>query len=336
MRRGGDSGMALMLALLFIVLLSVLVVDFCYTAHLESSRIARRSSQFQAHTASKSAVSMGLSLLKADLEAQSRGDVPAYDSLEDAWALGVPYQVMNEAVMQCVIEDERGKVALNALIRDGEEEPDEYLVEALRILFEERGADPGLADVILDWLDEDDDPRSPGAETDDYASLDVPYRAKNAPMDSVEELLLLAGVTPDVYFGDPEEEQLPLSSLLTVHGDPRGRLNVNTAAPEALLAVGEALGAGGGFAEAIVDERERAPFESEDDLEGRGVIPRARDEEERREDPLRRYLVVESDRFLLKGDGFSNEAMVRHEANVWRAPGESEAAFRILSWRVIE
>ena len=59
-----------------------------------------------------------------------------------------------------------------------------------------------IADAILDWLDEDDEPREFGAESDYYASLPTPYRCKNGPMDSVDELLLIRGITPQMLFGD--------------------------------------------------------------------------------------------------------------------------------------
>jgi len=41
-----------------------------------------------------------------------------------------------------------------------------------------------------------------GAESDYYQSLTPPYYAKNAPIDDLSELLLIKGVTPDMYYGD--------------------------------------------------------------------------------------------------------------------------------------
>ncbi|WP_235935133.1 type II secretion system protein GspK [Candidatus Laterigemmans baculatus] len=64
---------------------------------------------------------------------------------------------------------------------------------------------PGMsvetADCILDYLDADDEPREFGAESEYYLSLPSPYDAKNGPLDSVEELLLVKGVTPWLLFG---------------------------------------------------------------------------------------------------------------------------------------
>ena len=76
-----------------------------------------------------------------------------------------------------------------------------------------------VADAILDWIDEDDEPREYGAEIEYYSSLDPPYSPRNGSIESIEELLLVRGVTPDLLFGrdinrngivDLHEQQLPL------------------------------------------------------------------------------------------------------------------------------
>lgn len=58
-----------------------------------------------------------------------------------------------------------------------------------------------IADAILDYLDEDDEPRDFGAEIDYYSGLEPPYAPKNGPLETVEELLLVRGVTPQLLFG---------------------------------------------------------------------------------------------------------------------------------------
>lgn len=63
------------------------------------------------------------------------------------------------------------------------------------------GMDEAVADAILDWLDEDDEAREFGAESAYYATLEPPYAAKNGPLDTVEELLRVRGVTPQMLFG---------------------------------------------------------------------------------------------------------------------------------------
>ena len=58
-----------------------------------------------------------------------------------------------------------------------------------------------VSDSILDWRDTDDAPHVAGAESDYYQGLSQPYYAKNAPIDNLAELLLVKGVTPEMYWG---------------------------------------------------------------------------------------------------------------------------------------
>jgi len=57
-----------------------------------------------------------------------------------------------------------------------------------------------IADSILDWVDEDDEEREYGTESSFYSSLSPAYAPKNGPLDSLDELLLVKGVTPELLF----------------------------------------------------------------------------------------------------------------------------------------
>lgn len=89
-----------------------------------------------------------------------------------------------------------------------------------------------VADAILDWIDADDELREFGAEANEYAALDPPYAPKNGPLETIEELLLVQGVTPWLLFGadanrngiiDPEEEAA--TGLLTEDSGEEGALD---------------------------------------------------------------------------------------------------------------
>lgn len=58
-----------------------------------------------------------------------------------------------------------------------------------------------VADAILDWIDEDEEPREYGAELEYYVGLSPAYGPRNGPPETLEELLLVRGVTPDLLFG---------------------------------------------------------------------------------------------------------------------------------------
>ena len=118
-----------------------------------------------------------------------------------------------------------------------------------------------IVDSILDWMDSDNLRRLNGAEDEYYLSLQVPYRAKNAPFDTLEELLLVKGVTPDILFGNKERKGI--IHYLTIYGTS-SKININAAPKEVLAAL---PGLTGDAAKRIVDQRETAEFKSVSDIQ---------------------------------------------------------------------
>ena len=106
--------------------------------------------------------------------------------------------------------DESSKINLNTLVfSDALQEG-----SAREILMQLPEMTEEIADSILDWVDSDDEARENGVESEFYEGLSPAYAAKNGPMDSLDELLLIPGVTPQLLFGldtnrngilDPEE-----------------------------------------------------------------------------------------------------------------------------------
>ncbi|MAT73501.1 MAG: hypothetical protein CMJ58_28805 [Planctomycetaceae bacterium] len=77
-----------------------------------------------------------------------------------------------------------------------------------------------IADAILDWLDADESPRTNGAEAEYYQGLDPPYSPTNGPLSSVDELLQVRGVTPELLYGLDQNRNL----VIDPHEMPRGAL----------------------------------------------------------------------------------------------------------------
>jgi type II secretory pathway component PulK len=143
------------------------------------------------------------------------------------------------------VTDETGKLNLNALY--ALDTSGRVLHDALMKL--ENMTDE-IAWSIVDWIDPDDEPNAGGAETQYYGTRTPPYQCKSAPLDSIEELLLVKGVTPSLLFGtdrnrngrlDPGEDDgtgytTGWAAYLTVYsrernvdkdGNPRINLNGN-------------------------------------------------------------------------------------------------------------
>ena len=126
------------------------------------------------------------------------------------------------------IIDETGKINVN--LAPG------YLLYNLLIMvgLEEQEADR-ITDSIEDWRDRDDLHRLNGAESDYYQSLPEPYFAKNGLFDVPEELLLVRGITPEIYYGrkgttetGEQIEYYALQKYLTTFSTIN-RINVNSA-----------------------------------------------------------------------------------------------------------
>ena len=93
--------------------------------------------------------------------------------------------------------DESGKLNVNALI--AQDTTGQVLYDALMKL---PGMTEDVADAIVDWVDSDDSMREAGAESAYYQGLPQPYMAKNGPLNSIEELLLVRGVAWQMLFGN--------------------------------------------------------------------------------------------------------------------------------------
>jgi general secretion pathway protein K len=139
-------------------------------------------------------------------------------------------------------------------------------------MFQERDANGQFHDrlqtcaAILDWADVDENqfncdtstnaPTSNGVEDSSYSLLTKPYRRKNSPYDSLEELHVVNGVTDDFWatFIDPDPTN-PKKRVMTVWG--QGLINVNTANAQTLLAV---TCAGAPTAEICTDPTQASSF----------------------------------------------------------------------------
>ncbi|MCA9103481.1 MAG: general secretion pathway protein GspK [Planctomycetales bacterium] len=116
--------------------------------------------------------------------------------------------------------DESSKLNLNALVEYEVEE--DAQTDSLMHL---PGMTADVANAILDWIDGDDTARYGGAEAQYYGSLVPPVEPRNGPLDSLDELLRVRGVTRQLLYGedanrngllDPEENDgaasLPLDN----------------------------------------------------------------------------------------------------------------------------
>lgn len=129
------------------------------------------------------------------------------------------------------IRDENGKININSATR-------ETLVKVLEQAGMDTGSDrDAVADSILDWIDKDDNHRLNGAESDYYKSQFPPYKAKNGPLDTLDELMMIKGITEEMFYGSPEfvegEEARKVSSPASIIFLPYRPCRFSTPIPQA-------------------------------------------------------------------------------------------------------
>ncbi len=95
------------------------------------------------------------------------------------------------------LESESGRLNLNTILLADQSSQN----GGRTLLMTLPGMTEQIADAILDWIDPDDDAREQGAERDYYAALPHPYAPRNGPLASIDELLLVRGVTPALLYG---------------------------------------------------------------------------------------------------------------------------------------
>lgn len=95
------------------------------------------------------------------------------------------------------LEDERGRININLL----NTQTAKILIQLIELLGYDEQAAQTITFSSIDWRDSDSNlsQNEYGAEDDHYMSLSEPYHTKNRPFENVEELLLVRGMTPEIF-----------------------------------------------------------------------------------------------------------------------------------------
>jgi general secretion pathway protein K len=219
-------GVALIVVLLMVSIITALTIQLNRDTRSEVTGAANLSDGIRLRYIAQSGFFVGEALLLADRT--------PFDALTETWANTEMIAVQSEGYFDngsfnLVIQDEGGKIAVNTLVSGSAYNPpirDLFLrlLTGPFFLLDQRKAEE-LVDAIKDWIDPDDEVTGGGAEGAYYAGLPRPYAVKNAPIDCIEELLMVKGVTRELFYGTAKSPGL--AQCLTVYGD--ARVNINTA-----------------------------------------------------------------------------------------------------------
>jgi general secretion pathway protein K len=186
-----------------------------------------------------------------------------FDSLQEDWANPEKIDEILQEIpfdngkLSVVITDELAKIQVNALVMF----PDSSQFNESQVMIWERilnvigkeddlqndSTPTAIVNSVKDWLDSGDDDATTGlsgAESSYYGEQDPPYKSRNGPIADLSELLLIKGITPQLYYGTKDAPGL--ANYMTVHGlavgagtsfNWPGRININTADVPVLAAL---------------------------------------------------------------------------------------------------
>lgn len=252
-----QRGVALILVLWITMLLTVLAGGFISMVRTEAQSVGNYREEVQAYYLARSGLSLAVDKILEGLLAVEDDSVAG--EVERWVADGRPYTVrVGAGLTEVRIFDEYGKMDLNKATRSD-------LVRVFAALDIKGAQKDEIVDSILDWIDENNFHRINGAEDDYYGSLREPYGAKDGPMDTVEELLWVKGVSTELFYG--EGGHGGMAGAFTVYTGSR-RVNVNTASFEILMSL---PGMDAESASRIIESREIASFQGAGELARAGV-----------------------------------------------------------------
>lgn len=240
-----DRGVALVAVLWIFIFLFVVAIEFASSVREEGLAAHRYAEEASGYYLALAGFEEGLYRLlnpPVGVAGAAGGRVGAGQG-QDLFADCLEGSV-GEGHYQACLVDEAGKINVNRVNE-----------ETLRRVFANIGIEESLrsilVDSIMDWRDSDDLHRVNGAEADYYLALSPSYSAKNGPFDTVEDLLWVRGVTPEIFYGTTE--RVGLREIFTVDS-PMDRVNLRTASAEVCHAL---LGLPLEKCRAFVEERKK-------------------------------------------------------------------------------
>ncbi|HLA48006.1 MAG: hypothetical protein A3D20_03465 [Nitrospinae bacterium RIFCSPHIGHO2_02_FULL_39_82] len=264
-----EKGVALILILWVVTLLSVIVNTFAWMVRTEAQAVGNFQEETKAYYLARGGFQRTI------MELLKNQGLPAEEAPGEGLKLDGRVNMVHfqDGYAEVRVVDEGGKIDINVASRDD-------LIRVFTALKIEGENKDVIADSMLDWIDENDLHRLNGAENDYYRSLPEPYMAKDGPFSMVDELLWVRGITPEIFYnftanrshewsegeanisGEEGRFGTGLESIFTVYTGSN-KVNINTASMTLLTAI---PGIGEAQAEKIIAIREGNPFRDMRDL----------------------------------------------------------------------
>jgi len=254
----GREGFVVVIVLCMVITLSVLLVAF----NQES-----RDNLFAVEDFRKSAQALNCARAGLNIAIAAAESLPGihFDKSLQSLFSGEKAIALDQGQCLITVSEESGKLNVNLLKEDNGKLNRTLIEHLLRLIdaLNRDGAggsriDYSIVPSIIDWIDSDDQVTSLpfvkhknlGAESNYYSRSSLSYRCRNASVETIEELLAVKGISPEVL------ERL--RDCLTVYGD--GKININAASKLMLASLSEKMDRA--LAQVIIERRRFKPFEA--------------------------------------------------------------------------
>lgn len=239
---GSEKGMAVVLTLLIMAMITAMVVEFVYGVYTTNAGLYNWREAQKLSLAAKSGISLTTKIIS---ENQNRYSYTYPGSIEMP-VENILKGFSGKVVIRVV--DENGKFNLNSLVWPNGTTNETAFNSFIRLL-KNLNLDENIAYRVADWIDRDLEPRRRDSEEG----------AKNDYLDSVDELLLVKGIDSQAYD--------KLSPLVTVYGIEQvynNLININTASRAVIMSLDDNITEA--LAERVINYRALEPFNRVSDL----------------------------------------------------------------------
>jgi general secretion pathway protein K len=242
MKKAKEKGMATVLVLMVMAIITAMVVEFAYASYTSTIALSNWTDIQRLSGVARSAVYVAVKEL-AEKHAGVSYTYP--DKIE----MVLEKILANfEGKVLISVEDENAKFNLNSLVSpNGTMNTLAY--GSLQRLLKNLDLDERIAERIADWIDRNEEPRLADSEVG----------AKNDYMDSVEELSLIRGVDNKTF-----AKLLPFITVYGMNGVTTNLVNINTAPLFVIMALDENITRD--LAERIINYRSLQPFQQVSDI----------------------------------------------------------------------
>jgi general secretion pathway protein K len=252
------NGFVLVVVLSMVILLGVILFGFNYTSRVQLHNIGRLRKSVWAINCARAGLNIAIAIVR------DTGDIHMNKMLPNLCSGGQKFDVCGRVCSLEIIE-ENGKLNVNMLKDKNGRLNRTAIGQLLRLidLLNQEYTDYSyisynLVPSIIDWTDGDDrvthlpfvKSENSGAESAYYEKLSPPCKCKDGPLETIEELLLVRAMTPEIF------ERI--HDYITVYGD--GRININCASKRVIQCLSEKMDAA--LAQVIIERRKIKPFES--------------------------------------------------------------------------